>query len=172
MKSLKQIIIVLSIFSFAYSHAQNVNLLTKNEYSNLLISGVNWKIIKETKGNLEKLNSFFGNDLSINIIEEPSLGKEIKNRSLYFYFEDKSDTGNEFELVSFNIESNLASLTIKDKKITIGNNISKLGNVMIITSKDGNKKIVFGTNWTHDGLWIEFDQVTNVITKIEYMLYD
>jgi len=50
--------------------------------------------------------------------------------------------------------------------------LSKLGQVLINTNSKGEKKIIFGTNYTSDGIWISFNQSTKLITKIEYTLYD
>lgn len=174
MKTIKRniTVLIIAILTFSCSQAQKVNNLTRNEYSNILIKGINWNEIKNTQGNLNQLKSFIGNDLSITQSSDPNLARTIKNNNIYFYFEDRSDIGNDYELANFVIKSNLISLTIKSKTINIGANISKLRTITILKTKEGEKKIVFGTNWTQDAIWIEFNQLTNIITKIEYILYD
>ena len=173
MKKINLLMLILIVLSSYNSPAQNVNILTESEYSNILINDVNWNQIKETQGNLFELKTYFEiTESSINAKTEPSLAKEIKIANFYFHFEDRSGVGNNYELTDFSIMNNQGSITVKGKMITIGDNINKLGLVLINTNSEGEKKIIFGTNYASDGIWISFNQSTKLITKIEYTLYD
>ena len=77
-------------------------------------------------GDLTKMRDLFGNS-----IEEkpnntgPFLGKDISNRSLYFHFEDETDTGNNYDLTYIKVKSNYATVNVKGLSIKLWDDKSK-----------------------------------------------
>jgi len=160
--------------------AQEINYLTKAEYDAIFIDGINWDAVRETKGDIVKMKALFGATLNFKTGTEPSLNVGFWDRGFDFEFEDRSDIGTNYSLVNIMIDNNQSNFTIKGITITIGDDISKLGLVKINIDKDGKKGIIFDSVEPSDSaIFIEFDQITNkfnqvsnIITSIEYVVFD
>jgi len=181
MKNIYKISLFLLLISISCKAQEiNYNYLTTIEYNAIFIDGVNWINIHETRGAIAKMKALFGSTLNYKTGTEPSLSIEFWDKGFYFYFEDSSDRGDNYGLNRISIDSNLSNFTIKGKTVTIGDDISKLGFVKISTYKDGTKGILFKSIEPDDTLiFIVFDQITNkfnqvsnIITKIEYNAFD
>lgn len=171
MKNFKNIILLLIFISVTNCSGQSRNILTKSEYNNIKINGINWKIINNTNANTVQMKTLFGDDLIIKTGTEPSLFKAFWNdtKGFYFYFQENDpNLTDDYILYSFNIYNNNSNLTINNKTITIGNNISELGLIQV----NNGKEIYFGTNFSSDGITILFDEITKKITSIEYTSFN
>jgi hypothetical protein len=172
MKQTCQIFLILILLTFSCK-GQEINYLTEAEYNAIFIDGVNWNKIHETKGDIVKIKALFGDRTTYKTFTEPSLGIEFWNKGFYFRFEDGSDQGNQYDLVNISILNNLSSLTIKGKTITIGEDIRKLGIVKINTDKNGIKGIMFNSiEPSNSAIFIEFNQFSNIIKHIEYIVFN
>lgn len=150
---------------------QEINHLSDYEYKNILINGVNWLSISETKGDINKMRAYFGNDLNYETETEPILSIYIWNNCLSFRFENNSDYENEYNLVGFRIKQT-SNFTIKGKTFTIGDSIDVLGTVKINSDESGVKYIVFSDSNSDSAIYIAFDQITNRVTEIKYVSFD
>ncbi len=172
MKTYKHIILLfIAILFYNCGISQNINYLTTSEYNSVKINGKDIVDIDLTKGDLNKINTLLGVTFSKKTSTSPSLIIELwsDTKGLYFYFEDGSDTGNNYDLLAYEISNNQSNITVKGKTVTIGSNISELGNIQINAS---GTDIVFGTSYTDDILMIKFDSSTNLITNIEYTSFN
>lgn len=172
MKKLKYILVLFIIAFSNCSQGQIRNNLTTSEYNDIKINNINWKQINNTKGSLNQMKALFGSNLTTKSGTEPSLYKAFWNDSkgFYFYFEENDPNDpNDYMLYTFRIEKANTNITIKGKTVTIGDNINQLGNVQINAS---GSDIVFGTNTTDDILMIKFNPSTNLITSIEYTMFN
>jgi hypothetical protein len=172
MKNLKYILVLFIIAFSNCSQGQIRNNLTTTEYSSIKINGINWRQINDTKANVNQMKTLFGNDIIVTTGTEPSLHKELWNDSkgFYFYFEENNPNDpNDYMLYDFKITNSNSNITLKGKTVTVGTNISELGNVQINAS---GSDIVYGTSTTDDILMIKFNPATNLITSIEYTLFN
>lgn len=163
MKILKHLIVLAIILFSNCTGAQNINKLSIVEYNSIEINGTNIADISYTRGSVTKMNTLFGFSFTYKAYTEPSSGIELWNdaKGVYFVFEDDS-------IYSFEISNNQSNITLKGTTVTIGDNISKLGNVKISNTNE----IDFGTDQTSDVLTIKFDTVTKKITNIEYTYFN
>ena len=154
------------------TNSQVRNNLSTTEYNAIKINNINWRQINNTKANIAQMKTLFGNNITIKTATEPSLMISFWEKKLGFYFrfeENNPNLSNDYILYYFRILNLKSNITIKGKTITIGSNISDLGNVLINTN-DFN--IVYGTENTDDILMVKFNPTTNLITNIEYTLFN
>ncbi len=172
MKTIKILtILFITVFSNC-SQAQRLNNLTETEYNNIKINNINWQTISDTKGNATEIRNLLGDGLMNTQGAEPSLHIEFWNDSkgIYLYFEENNpNIVNDYILHDFTISNNQSSITVKGKIITIGDDISLLGNEQINVS---GTDISFSTNYTDDILMIKFDSRSKEITSIEYTSFN
>ncbi len=143
------------------------NILSDSEYQSIKISNATITDLKKTKGKKDSVEKLLGTVTSFSQDEN----------EIYHYFKfnglsiDFAMSGKSKPYIeSFEIMSNQVSLTIKDKTITVGDDINKLGTVVFIVARNGAKSILFTDCEDCDSFVnIEFDQNTKVITKISYM---
>lgn len=163
MKTLKYLIITCILGFTNCTIGQNSNILSGEEYSSIKINNINIDNIIETKGDKTQMDILFGFSFLLNSDNEFIKTRELRNdiQGIYIYFEDDL-------LYTYKISNNKSNLTIKGVKITIGNHISKLGNVKTNNSNE----IKFSTNETNDVIRIEFNSLNKTITSIQYKSLD
>lgn len=162
-----KIIVVLFLLTSFISFAQSVNIISDTDFDNLKINSAKLVDLKKTKGNQPKVEALLGVVTSYKVDENET----------YYYFVfnglkiDFSTLGKSKPYIeSFEVNSNDATLAIKDINITIGDNISKLGTIVFSVGRNGAKSILYSTCEDCDiFVNIEFDQTSNLITKISYM---
>jgi hypothetical protein len=141
------------------------NTLTEEEYYAIKINDYPLLDIIRTRGAYSKLKSMFGNDLKFETIEEPYSGKEFSNSKILFRVEDDDNTLTFLELYY------PSTITIKGKKVKIGDDIGLLGLVKVDTA-DGAYSVYFSDERTLSAsLTIEANPKTKKITEIYYILF-
>ena len=166
MKPLKYTVILFIIAFSNCTQGQIGNILTKAEYINIKINGINWIQIDSTKGNISKMKALFGDNMTIKTGTEPGNMISFWNDNFGFYLHFEQN-GPDYALNSFIISNKNSNFTILGKTVTIGSDISELGDVKI----DEDSEISFGTNYTSDLITIKFDPSTRKITEIEYITF-
>ncbi len=124
---MKQLICYVAIvFAFTLANAQLNNLSDTELFDGIKFNNVSLGDIMVASGDLTKMRDLFGNS-----IEEkpnntgPFLGKDISNRSLYFHFEDETDTGNNYDLTYIKVKSNYVTVNVKGLSIKLWDDKSK-----------------------------------------------
>ena len=156
------LIIFFLIASFTVK-SQSVNIITSDEFDAVTINKTTLLNLKKTNGKQSKVEGLLG----------ASTFYEATEFFYHFKFDglklDFSNMENQPFIESFEILNNKVVLTIKNIAITIGDNISKLGEVNFSKGRNGSKSILYSTCEDCDIMInIEFDQTTNIITKISY----
>lgn len=174
MKNIKDFSVIIFLLITFSCMSQERNFLTQSEFNNILVDGVKWKDICETRGEINEMKTLFSNTITYKRTDDPdsSIGFWDSNKGFYFDFEDRSGNGNH-ELVYFSIDNTSSNITIKGMSIKLGDHISNLGNIKINTYSDGTKRVIFiNENSESDGLFIKCSATTNEIIEIEYILFD
>ncbi len=161
---LKLFVFLFVVTSFV-AKSQTSNILSGSDYQNIKINNVIITDLKKAKGKKASVEKLLGAATSFTKDEN----------EIYHYFKfnglsvDFVMRGKPY-IESFEINNNQASITIKGTTVTVGDNISKLGDVVFMVARNGDKSILFTDCEDCDSFVnIEFDQGTNVITKISYM---
>lgn len=169
MKKMKNSILILFLVFTSVSQCQDANIMTLVEYDNIEINGIKLGDIKNTHG--------------LEIEMENLLGIPVNNEinadgyfSRYFYdgfrisFSSVLSGKVEHILGSFHITNNNYNITIQGITVTIGDNISALGNVVFNIDNDGNQSILYmHCNGCNNFIAIDFNQLTGQITEIFYI---
>ncbi len=165
---MKQIIFVfILVISSFVARSQTSNILSDSEYQNIKINNVSIADIKKSKGKKSAVEKLLGASNSFTK-DENEIYHYYKFNGLSIDFVMKGKSKPYIE--SFEIKDTNASLTIKDKTITVGDNISKLGTVVFMAARNGDKSILYTDCEDCDSFVnIEFDQTSKLITKISYM---
>ncbi|WP_420315979.1 hypothetical protein [Ekhidna sp.] len=147
-----------------------INELTANQFENIKLNGVTLKSIWDTSGNEDAIKNLFGEPTYIN--KQSEFADGVISREFYFdgiemgFYNSFSSMGN---LGGFKITSSTPSITINGITIKIGDNISKLGNVVITNMTTGGKSIVYSPDYDETTfLAIEFDESSGTIQEIIY----
>lgn len=159
-------VFLLVITSFV-AKSQTSNILSESDYQNIKINNVSITDIKKAKGKKASVEKLLGAATSFTKDENEIYHYfKFNGLSVDFVMRGKSKPYVE----SFEINNNQASLSIKGTAVTVGDNISKLGEVVFMVARNGAKSILYTDCEDCDSFVnIEFDQATNVITKISYM---
>ena len=124
---MKQLICYVAIvFAFTLANAQLNNLSDTELFDGIKFNNVSLGDIMVASGDLTKMRNYFGNSIQ----EKPNntgpfLGKDISNRSLYFHFEDETDTGNNYDLTYIKVKSNYVTVNVKGLSIKLWDDKSK-----------------------------------------------
>lgn len=161
---MKQLILIAFFLVASYTvKSQSINSITSVEFDAVKINTITLIDIKKTNGKQSKVESLLGTSTSYETTE------------FFYHFKfdglklDFSKMENKPFIESFEILNNKVVLTVKNIAITIGDNISKLGEVNFSEGRNGAKSILYSTCEDCDVMInIEFDQTTNIITKISY----
>ena len=167
---------VLKFNGYEFKHYNTDDGLSDNEV---------FRIFEDSKKRLWFLTlngklSYFKDGIIVNGKQskvESLLGTSTSYETTEFFYHFKFDglkldfskMENKPFIESFEILNNKVVLTVKNIAITIGDNISKLGEVNFSEGRNGAKSILYSTCEDCDVMInIEFDQTTNIITKISY----
>ena len=167
---MKKIVIVLLVTLFynqsSYSQIK-VNLLSNTEYEQIKINDIPLFDVIRTNGEYSKLKSMFGNDLQYKTYDSPTLGIEFWNSKILMRFEEDDNILTHFRLYY------PSTLTIKGKRVKLGDDISELGLVIIdTTSSPGIYTIDYADKETYTASFtIEVNPSTKKITDIYYILF-
>ena len=163
----QKITLIIFILSSFIATSQTSNIVSSSDFEAFKINTIALKDLKKTKGKQPAVEALLGAVTSYSVDENESY--------YYFIFKglkiDFSTMGKSKPYIeSFEINSNESSLTIKETSVTIGDNISKLGTIVFSLGRNGSKSILYAVCEDCDSFVnIEFDQTTNIITKISYM---
>ena len=162
-----KLFIFLFLFTSFIAKSQTTNILKSSEFEGIKINNTTLSDLKKTKGKQAVVENLLGAVTSYNTDENENY--------YYFIFKglkvDFSTLGRSKPYIeSFEINSNESSLTVKNVVVTIGDNISKLGSIVYSVGRSGAKSILYSVCEDCDSfVYIEFNQTTNIITKISYM---
>lgn len=147
--------------------SQTSNIVSESEFEDIKINTTSLTDLKKTKGKQTDVEALLGAVASYKVDENET----------YYYFTfkglklDFSTIGKSKPYIeSFEVNTNESTITIKGTAITIGDDISKLGDIVFNVGRNGSKSILFTVCEDCDSFVnIEFDQTTNVVTKISYL---
>lgn len=165
---MKQIIFVfILVISSFFARSQTSNILSDSEYQNIKINNVSITDIKKSKGKKSAVEKLLGASSSFTKDENEIYNYyKFNGLSIDFFMRGKGKP----YIESFEINSNQASITIKGTTVSVGDNISKFGDVIFMVARNGDKSILFTDCEDCDSFVnIEFDQTSKLITKISYM---
>ena len=148
------------------------NDLTEEEYRAIKFNGFDISSIRNTKGVEHELKQLFDFNYIIN--------QDDDEKSIYYsssplnvLFQDGflvNGKVSNWQLTNFIIESDEIEVELKKLTFKVGDNISVLGFVNQLKFRDGIFRISFVIG--SEALIVNFNQVTKVITKIEYVYYN
>ena len=161
-------IIILLVFTSLAQCQITANIISQTEYDNIEINGIKYIDLKNTLGEQNTVETLFGTANTIEKDDDPIYGGAILYIEFYY---DGLDFGfSEGELGGFHITNSNSNITIQGITVTIGDNISVLGNVVFNTMSDGGKSIVYQyCDGCNNFISIRFNQLTNIITEIIYI---
>ncbi|QXP73145.1 hypothetical protein H0I31_05455 [Tenacibaculum sp. AHE15PA] len=163
----KKLFVFIFLISSFIAKSQTTNIVKSSEFEGIKINNTTLNDLKKTKGKQAAVENLLGAVTSYNVDENENY--------YYFVFKglkvDFSTLGRSKPYIeSFEINSSESSLNIKNIAVTVGDNISKLGTVVFSVGRNGSKSILYSVCEDCDSfVYIEFDQATNIITKISYM---
>lgn len=162
-----KIFVFIFVLSSLIAKSQTSNIITSSEFDGIKINATSLGDLKKTNGNQPAVEKLLGAAASFSVNETDTY--------CYFTFNglkvdfSTMDKSNPY-IESFEVNTNASSITIKGAKITIGDNISKLGDIVFSVGRNGSKSILYTVCEDCDSfINIEFDQATNIITKISYL---
>ena len=137
-----------------YAQQGLINKLTEQEFYQIKINDIPILDLMRTRGDYTKLKAMFGDDLQYKY-DEVDIRKEYKNSKIDLVFEEDDYILQSFVLHYPN------TLTIKGKKVKIGDNVSALGKVLIHNSSKGEQYVFFDDERTHTaGVTLEINPET------------
>ena len=165
---MKKIIVILLISTLynQYSFSQNkVNLLSDAEFEKIKINDIPLQKIIDTRGDYSKLKSMFGNDLKYKTYEKSFEVVEYWNNKIIARFEEDDKVLTYLKLYYPN------TITIKGKKVKIGDDIRLLGQVKVDTA-NGAYSVYFNDEETLTAsVTIQANPITKKIIEIDYILF-
>lgn len=146
--------------------SQNVNIISESDINNIKINNTLFSDLKNTLGEKAGVETLLGTAASYNVA--------VNNSYYQFKFDglsvDFSNLKAKSYIESFELSNNKNSFLINGKKVSVGDNISTLGDVKISNGRNGAKSILFSTCEDCDVfINIDFNTSDNTITKISYM---
>ena len=170
MKDLKYLIIIIVIvLSHSCTYGKINNMLTVAEHNSIKVNGINLTEINNTKGDTTQMKLLFGNNTAFELESDPHSMISFWDTSKGFYFRFELTGPNlsaDYTLYDFNVSNANSNVTVKGTTLTIGSDISLLGNVNVDYTA---KQIVFVTNYTSDMLILKFSDLTSKITEIQFV---
>jgi hypothetical protein len=141
------------------------NTMTMEEYYKIKINGITMLELINTSGSYSKLKSMFGNDLKYKTYDKSFEVVEYWNNKITLRFEEEDKILTYFKLNYPN------TITIKGKKVKIGDDIGLLGLVKVDTA-NGAYSVYFNDEETLSAsVTIEANPKTKKITEIYYILF-
>ncbi len=130
---MKQILIILIInLLLPISGKAQLNNLTDSElFEGIQFNNISLSKIMKSKGNLNKMKTFFGNDIE-GVVNDtaPSLAKDFYNDNISLGFEDERDLGNNYDLARIYIRNSSITVKVKELVIKIGDDKRKFNNYL------------------------------------------
>ena len=165
MKTIKSLILVMACLSFSCSKSQNLNNLSLNEfYNNISFNGISLSQIIDTHSDLGNIQTLFSNPVLRTRDDNTTKSLSYKVDGYYFRFEELSSSNKDTDYsIAYIWVEDGAKVKIKDVCIGVGDNISKLGNVIILEPGD----IAFYNEDTNASIDIFYEN--NIITKISFV---
>lgn len=163
MKKNISLLIVICFISFSIANCQtDANIITKDQFYAITLNGLSLNELINSEGNLDILNKYFGTPLKSNINEKIGIKGYTFNGFRVGFREGLS---------GFTLLNDEVTISINDKELKIGDNISLLGeNIIFNTDSDGSKSILFQyCEGCNNFIAIDFDQETKLITAIYYI---
>lgn len=161
--------IIAMLLTSIVAHAQLNNLSNTELFDGIQFNNVSLGRVMETKGDLTKIRSLFGNNTQERANNTaPHLAKFIWNHNFSFGFEDESDTGNNYSLSYIKVNSNSVNVNVKGVSIKIGDNKRKLKNFLFNADSSSYNFTDRGTGSI--GLSFKIDAAGNV-SAIELICY-
>jgi hypothetical protein len=162
------ILLIAALFFSQLTYAQQglINKLTEQEFDQIKINNILIGDLIDTRGDYTKLKAMFGNDLQYKAYDLPANGIKFWNNKILIRVED-----DDFTLTHFNLYYP-TTLTIKGKKVKVGDDVSALGLVLINTPSDEEQYVFFIDEITHTaGVSLEINPKTKKIIEIVYILF-
>lgn len=163
--------IFICVFMLKNGNTQpTVNQLTTSQFNAVKFNGILKSSIESANANANLMLSLFGSPTSIQNMGQ-NIGEHCRqynySSGLSVYFEGLSN--NDIRVG----EINATSITVKGITVNIGDNISVLGNNILLNNcADGDKSIIFShLNADGHSIVINFNQNTSTVTKITYYLW-
>ena len=162
------ILLVVAVLYSNYTYAQTLsNKLTEQEFDQIKINNILIGDLIDTRGDYTKLEAMFGDDLQQEVYDLPTNGIKFWNNQIEIRFEE-----DDFALAQF-ILYYPTTLTIKGKKVKIGDDVSALGLVLVRTDpSDGEMDVHYRDERTETAsVTIKINPITKKIIEIYYVLY-
>lgn len=152
--------------------SQEFNYLSDTEFQKITLNGIKLEAIIDTHGDIEKMKGIFDANLSTKTSSEPVIKISFWNSRYYFSF--NYDEGNEgFNLVRFKLKTNTSKITIMGITVSIGDNINKFPDAKITNFNDGSRGVIYREiDSDSSGIFFTLDPKTNIITQIEYNVFN
>ena len=147
------------------------NIISKTDFYNIKINNRTLNEVKDTKGNESTVNNLFTYSiLKKKILTQMANFYSYEYDGLRFGFSGILGTIENPILSSLKITNSNWSVTIKGKEIKVGDNISKLGTVIINNNINGYKSVIYQyCDGCNNYIYIDFDQIVQKITKIGFI---
>ncbi len=130
---MKQILIILIInLLLPISCKAQLNNINNDEFGeSIKFNNVTLGEIMVAGGNLNKMKTFFGNDIQEVVNDTaPSLAKDFYNDNISLGFEDERDLGNNYDLARIYILNSSITVKVKELVIKIGDDKRKFNNYL------------------------------------------
>ena len=130
---MKQILIILIInLLLPISCKAQLNNINNDEFGeSIKFNNVTLGEIMVAGGNLNKMKTFFGNDIQEVVNDTaPSLAKDFYNDNISLGFEDERDLGNNYDLARIYIRNSSITVKVKELVIKIGDDKRKFNNYL------------------------------------------
>lgn len=161
------IIILITLLYNQSSYSQiKANLLSEAEFALIKINNIPLQDIIDTRGDFSKLKLMFGNDLQYKTYEKSVEVIEYWNNNIVARFEEGDKVLTYLKLHYPN------TITIKGKKVTIGDDLSALGTVKTYAASNGENHVGYVDELTYSAdITIEINPKTKKIRDIYYILF-
>ncbi|MEX6626773.1 hypothetical protein PG913_12760 [Tenacibaculum pacificus] len=160
----QKLIIYLFLISSFIAKGQTSNIVTATEFDAFKINNITLSDLKNTQGKKSLIENLLG---TVNSYKSDEGYVYITFKGLKVDF---SLANNKPYIESFEVNTKEHNITVKNTTVNIGSNISELGTIVFSTGRNGNKSILYTTCEDCDSfINIEFNQKTNIITKISYL---
>jgi hypothetical protein len=169
---MKTIFIILSFLTLAFTCKAQHNNIANTEYSDVIkFNNVSLRSIRATKGNLTQMRSLFGNDIQEELnYTGVYITKYLWNENIMFGFEDETDTGNEYYLISITVENPSVVVNVKNLSIRIGDDKSKFGRAAVFHSSSSSYNFIDADTGSAS-LSFRIDPLTNKVIEIKFILF-
>ncbi|WP_299105717.1 hypothetical protein [uncultured Tenacibaculum sp.] len=169
---MKNIFLIVLLFSSTIAKCQiQSNIITQKEFDDIEINNVKFSSLKNTLGKESNVENLLGIPSSKNIDPDGEFYHyEFNGFTIGFSSLISNGTIEKPIIGRFIITNKNYSIIITGVKLTIGDDISKLGTINFSENRDGSKYIqyqyCYGCN---NFIYIHFNQVSKKITEIGFI---